>query len=129
MPNYNTINRRAQALRRLVGGGIANPPVSVEVEQLDATNSATLVGSTDTAHKKEGQRRSAIDGIGNILLLGMTVLISEIIDLTAARSLEYLLEPCTAKEPITPEEEALADEAGIINVGIEAGEFIPISFE
>lgn len=110
-----------RALQRLGGGGIANPPLSTQVEQLEENN------HTLTTHAHKERPRSPIDGIGNVFLLGMTVLISEVIDLTAAKSLEYLLEPCTKNE--TAEEEALADEIGIIDVGLEEGEFIPIAFE
>ena len=110
-----------RALQRLGGGGIANPPLSTQVEQLEENN------HTSVANANKVRPRSPIDGIGNVFLLGMTVLISEVIDLTAAKSLEYLLEPCTKHE--TAEEAALADEIGIIDVGLEEGEFIPIAFE
>lgn len=110
-----------RALQRLGGGGIANPPLSTQVEQLEENN------HTSVANANKVRPRSPIDGIGNVFLLGMTVLISEVIDLTAAKSLEYLLEPCTKNE--TAEEAALADEIGIIDVGLEEGEFIPIAFE
>lgn len=116
-------------LRRQVGGGIANPPLSTQVEQLEAANSASVTQKSSASIKQEQQKRSPIDGLGNVFLLGMTVLISEIIDLTAAKSLEYLLEPCMPKDGETAEEAALAEDVGITDVELEEGEFIPISFE
>ena len=112
-----------KALQRLGGGGIANPPLSTQMEQLESDN------TMPAAPSKQCRTHSPIDSIGNVFLLGMTVLISEVIDLTAAKSLEYLLEPCTAKGPDAEEQQELADEIGIIDFGIEEGEFIPIAFE
>ena len=122
MPRRRQPNNLRQALQRLGGGGIANPPLSTKVEQLEADNNLPSASSDPC------RIHSPIDSIGNVFLLGMTVLISEVIDLTAAKSLEYLLEPCTPKEPDAQEQE-LADEVGIIDFGLEEGEFIPIAFE
>ncbi len=108
---------------RPVGGGIQNPPQTTQVQYVQ-----------DKINHNDWQKkhRSAIDGIGNIFLLGMTVLISEVIDLTAAKSLEYLMEPCLPKDETTEEfleEQALADNVGVIDADLELGGFIPIAFE
>ena len=122
MPRRRGPDNLIKVLQRLGGGGIANPPLSTQMEQLEAENNIPSAPSSPC------RTHSPIDSIGNVFLLGMTVLISEVIDLTAAKSLEYLLEPCTPKEPDAQEQE-LADEIGIIDFGIEEGEFIPIAFE
>lgn len=103
-----------QVLARL-DSQIGSPPLT--------TQAAMLSNQPPTMPSK--RRRSAIDGIGNVFLLGMTVLISEVLDLTAAQSLEYLLEPCQKKEQES--EQALADEVGIIDIGLEEGEAVPFA--
>lgn len=112
-------------LKRLVGGGIQNPPMTTQIQVVqDAVNANDWQKSKHT--------RRAIDGIGNVFLLGMTVLISEVIDLTAAKSLEYLMEPCLPKDESQNqllEDQAVADNVGLITNELELGEFIPIAFE
>lgn len=78
------------------------------------------------------QSPSPICGMGNVFLLGMTVLISEVIDLTAAKSLAYLLASClpdeeTAEEIV--EGQAAANQVSTVIEEIEEATFIPIAFE
>ena len=132
--------RRGQAINNLsrirqVSNVLASQTTNALTNQSNNTpkNQANSSNNKTDCVRKEN---TVINSIGNVFLLGMTVLISEIIDLTAAKSLDYLLEPCLPKEPEEEQvlQEALATDiaaniAGITDIGALDAEFIPIAFE
>lgn len=68
------------------------------------------------------ERHNLFSMAGNIFILGLVVLLNEILDLLAAQSLEFVLEPCTPKQNIQSEllaaeiasDEAAVDVSGVI---------------
>jgi len=51
------------------------------------------------------ERHNIFNMAGNIFLLGMVVLITEILDFTASQSLEFVLEPCIPRKNLNQEQE------------------------
>lgn len=87
-------------------------------------------GQSATNKQPENCNVAGVQYAGYIFLLGLITLVAEIIDLRAADTLGYLLQPFVSVEETPEEEEILGASFGsmLANADILSG-FIPIGFE
>lgn len=72
-----------------------------------------------TAQKQRPQCPSGVHYVGNIFLLGVSTLLSELINLRAATALEYLLEPFQCENGANLEQDVLAAELEDVEGNVE----------